>query len=67
MPAVVTKDGIPLMPTSPYRARKLLKKGRAEVYRYEPFTIRLLDRGSDTIAEAGALVMAMGLKAAKQR
>lgn len=32
------------MPTSNYRARKLLKKKRAKIYRYEPFTIQLLDR-----------------------
>lgn len=32
------------MPTSEYRARKLLKKGRAKIYRRKPFTIRLLYR-----------------------
>lgn len=33
------------MPTSNYRARKLLKNGRAEIYAYRPiFTIRLKDR-----------------------
>ncbi|MBU1751682.1 MAG: RRXRR domain-containing protein, partial [Chloroflexi bacterium] len=33
-----------LMPTHPARARQLLKKGRARVYRRQPFTIQLLDR-----------------------
>ena len=44
MIAVVSNTGKPLMPTSAYRARKLLKKGRAVIYRYRPyFTIQLLD------------------------
>ncbi|MCP4105117.1 MAG: paclitaxel/taxanoid biosynthesis susceptibility protein TS1 [Desulfobacteraceae bacterium] len=34
--------GEPLMPTSPRKARKLLKTGRAEAVRREPFTVRLL-------------------------
>ncbi|HAW45073.1 MAG TPA: HNH endonuclease, partial [Sutterella sp.] len=33
--------GKPLMPTSPPRARKLLKAGEARVERREPFTIRM--------------------------
>ena len=45
MVAVVTRSGKPLDPTTEAHARKLLKKGRAEIYRYRPmFTIRLLDR-----------------------
>ena len=32
------------MPTSEYRARRLIKSGRAKIYKYRPFTIRLLDR-----------------------
>lgn len=44
MVAVISNTGIPLMPTSEYRARRLLKSGRAEIYKYRPFTIRLLDR-----------------------
>ena len=45
MVAVVSKTGEPLMPTSPYRARKLLKKQKAKIYRYRPFfTIQLLER-----------------------
>ena len=44
MVAVISKTGIRLMPTSSYKARKLLKSGRAEIHKYRPFTIRLLDR-----------------------
>lgn len=44
MVAVVTNTGRPLMPTSPYRARRLLKSGRAKIFRYRPFTIMILDR-----------------------
>ena len=49
MVAVISKTGIRLMPTSNYRARKLLKKGRAEIHKYRPFTIRLLDREDGTV------------------
>lgn len=42
--AVVSRTGVPLMPTSPYRARKLLASGKAEKYGYDPFTIRLTER-----------------------
>ena len=41
---VVSANGKPLMPTSPYRARKLLKKGRAKIYQHHPFTIQVTDR-----------------------
>lgn len=44
MVAVISNTGIPLMPTNEYRARRLLKSGRAEIHKYRPFTIRLLDR-----------------------
>ena len=43
MVAVVGNTGIPLMPTSSYRARKLLKSGRARIYKYRPFTIQVMD------------------------
>lgn len=33
-----------LMPTSSYRARKLLKAGKATIYKYRPFTIKLTQR-----------------------
>lgn len=42
--AVVSRTGVPLMPTSPYRARKLLASGKEEKYGYDPFTIRLTER-----------------------
>lgn len=45
MVAVLSNTGIRLMPTSSYRARKLLKSGCARIYKYEPvFTIQLLCR-----------------------
>ncbi|WP_405889218.1 RNA-guided endonuclease IscB [Streptomyces sp. NBC_01136] len=46
---VLSKDGHPLMPCHPARARELLRKGRAVVARQAPFTIRLADR---TLAES---------------
>ena len=45
---VLDKNKKPLMPCRPARARRLLKRGRAVVYRLEPFTIILLDRTYDT-------------------
>ena len=52
MVAVVGNTGKPMMPTSEYRARKLLKKGRAIIYRYRPyFTIQLLDREDGEVQE----------------
>jgi 5-methylcytosine-specific restriction endonuclease McrA len=41
---VLSSDGKPLDPCHPARARKLLKKGRAAVFRLYPFTIILKDR-----------------------
>lgn len=41
---VLDKHGTPLQPTTPARARKLLKVGRASVHRHTPFVIRLKDR-----------------------
>ena len=38
---VVAPDKKPLMPTSEYRARKLLKSGKAVIFKYKPFTIML--------------------------
>lgn len=40
--AVISKTGERLMPTSEYRARKLLKSGKAIKYSYHPFTIQPL-------------------------
>lgn len=41
---VLSKDKKPLMPTSPMRARQLLKERRAVIHKRVPFTIRLKDR-----------------------
>jgi hypothetical protein len=41
---VLSKEGQPLMPCHPARARELLSKKRAAVARHAPFTIRLKDR-----------------------
>ena len=41
---VIGLNGIGLMPTTPRKARKLLKAGKAEVYQKHPFSIRLLYR-----------------------
>ena len=41
---VIGKNGKPLMPTTPARARVLLKQGRAKCVRRNPFTIKLLYR-----------------------
>ncbi|WP_034520130.1 RNA-guided endonuclease IscB [Actinomadura rifamycini] len=41
---VLDKNGRPLQPTTPPRARKLLSSGRAVVARHTPFVIRLRDR-----------------------
>ncbi|MFB7593064.1 RNA-guided endonuclease IscB [Streptomyces sp. NPDC056169] len=41
---VLARDGLPLMPCHPARARALLARGRAAVARHTPFTIRLKDR-----------------------
>lgn len=38
---VLNKNGKPLMPCRPQKARKLLKEGRATVVKHEPFTIQL--------------------------
>ena len=42
--AVINKTGEKLMPTSEYRARKLLKSGKAIKYSYHPFTVQLTKR-----------------------
>lgn len=39
---VLAKDGRPLMPCSPAKAKHLLKKGLAKVRRRTPFTIQML-------------------------
>jgi 5-methylcytosine-specific restriction endonuclease McrA len=50
---VIDKNKQPLMPCQPARARELLRKGRAAVFRRYPFTIILKDReGGNTQAVA---------------
>ena len=39
---VLNKEGSPLMPCKPSKARKLLKQNKAKVIKKEPFTIQLL-------------------------
>lgn len=39
---VINQRKEPLMPTTPGKARKLLKGGKAKIYKREPFTIQLL-------------------------
>ena len=39
---VKDRNGYPLMPTTPPRARHMLKRGEAKVIRRDPFTIKLL-------------------------
>lgn len=41
---VISSTGMRLMPTKEYKARKLLKKGKAVIYCYRPFTIKLTKR-----------------------
>ncbi|MFF1682113.1 RNA-guided endonuclease IscB [Streptomyces sp. NPDC058256] len=50
---VLAKDGSPLMPCHPGRARELLARGRAVVTRHTPFTIRLKDRTKEQSAVDG--------------
>lgn len=46
MTAVLSSIGIRLMPTTCFRARKLVKSGKAVIHSYNPFTIRLTQRES---------------------
>ena len=47
---VLDRSGLPLMPCSEKRARKLLAAARARVHRLVPFVIRLVDRHADSCA-----------------
>ena len=44
MVCVVSNTCKRLMPTTEYKARKLMEKGCAKIYQYDPFTIIILDR-----------------------
>lgn len=46
---VLSSTKKPLMPTHPARARKLLKKGKAAVWRRQPFTIILKERENGVV------------------
>ncbi|MEQ8222670.1 MAG: RNA-guided endonuclease IscB [Candidatus Eremiobacterota bacterium] len=46
---VQNKRGLPLMPTSPGKARRLLKEGKAEIVKRSPFTIRLTIPTGETL------------------
>ena len=39
---VINKQGKPLMPCKPSKARKLLKENKAKIVGYKPFTIQLI-------------------------
>ncbi|MUG91695.1 paclitaxel/taxanoid biosynthesis susceptibility protein TS1 [Scytonema sp. UIC 10036] len=51
---VVNKHERPLMPTSPRKARLLLKEGKARIYRRDPFAIQLI-YGSSGYTQPGNL------------
>ena len=38
---IINKEGQPLMPCKPQKARKLLREGKATVVKHEPFTLQL--------------------------
>ena len=46
---VISSTGKKLMPTNEYRARKLLKKNKAKICKYTPFTIQLLLKEDGTV------------------
>ena len=46
---VLSRDGRPLLPTTPCRARHLIKAGEAEVVKRTPFYIRMLIETSEVI------------------
>ena len=69
--AVMSKTGMRLMPTSEYRARKLLKSKKATVYGYHPFTIQLTEREAGDVQpvefcmDTGYLHIGMSVKSEK--
>ena len=46
---VISTNGKPLMPTTEYRARKLLKSGKAVIFSHRPFTIKLTRTISENV------------------
>lgn len=72
MVAVLASNGTLLMPTSNYKARKLLKSGRAVKEKFKPvFTIRLLDREDGGIqpieytSDTGVIHVGISIKSQK--
>ena len=69
--AVMSKTGMQLMPTSEYRARKLLESKKATVYGYHPFTIQLTERETGDVQpvefcmDTGYLHIGMSVKSEK--
>lgn len=55
---VLDRDGLPLQPCHPARARKLLATGRAVVHRHTPLVIRLKDR---TVAQSVVSGVGIGI------
>jgi 5-methylcytosine-specific restriction endonuclease McrA len=55
---VLDRQGRPLQPCSPRRAKELLRKGRAVVARHTPFVIRLKDR---TVADSTVTGVEVGI------
>ena len=51
MVAVLSSTKQKLMPTTEYRARHLLKQGKAAIYKYKPFTIILTSKTSGDVQE----------------
>ena len=49
MVAVLSSTGVRLMPTTCYKARKLIKNGKAIIHSYDPFTIKLTQRENGSI------------------
>ncbi|CAI2172209.1 8026_t:CDS:2 [Funneliformis geosporum] len=68
---VISKGGKPLMPCSNTKARHLLKSGKAEIVKYEPFTIRLLfeceNKVQDVILGADTASINGGLSARTEK
>ena len=62
--AVISSTGKVLMPTSEYRARKLLKSGKAVKHSYRPFTIQLTQReeGKEQLALCIETIACTGIR-----
>jgi len=54
---VQNKDGSPLMPTRPAKAKWLIKNGKAKVVEKEPFTIRLTYQIKEPVLQPTSLVI----------